>query len=125
MMKLAQGTPIKLYDGTGFMGFGKLGLETSTAADAPNTFAAILSSTIGLITIIGIIWVVIIIVTGAVGIIASGGDKNALESAKKKIANGITGLVVLVVSLFIIVIIGRILGLGPILNIAYLIGLLN
>ncbi len=124
MMKLAQGTPIKLYDGNGFMGFGALGLETSSAQDAPNTFATFLASAIGLITIIGIIWMVIIIVTGAVGIITSGGDKNSLESAKKKISSGLIGFVVLVSSLFILTIFGRIIGIPSILNIAALIKLL-
>lgn len=128
MMKLlAQGQPIDLWDKTksNLQGFGPLGLETTTATDAPITFAKVLSSTVGLISIIGIIWMVITIITGAVAIISSGGDKNALESAKKKITNGVIGLVVLVTSLFIITLFGRILGIPAILNIANLIKLLN
>lgn len=120
MKNIAQ---INLYDTTqgNLKGFGALGLETTTATDAPNTFAAFLSSTIGLITIIGIIWMVVIIVTGSVSIITSGGDKNSLESAKKKISNGIIGLVMLVSSLFILSLVGKILGIPTILDIASLI----
>ncbi len=123
MMKLAQ---INLYDpSTGNLkGFGPLGLETTTAADAPNTFAAILSSTVGLISIIGIIWMVINIITGALAIITSGGDKNSLEGAKKKITNSAIGLVVLISSLFIINLVGRIIGIPSILNISSLLKLL-
>lgn len=120
MMKLAQGAPIELYDKnqTNLKGFGPLGLEQGQ--DGVSVFATFLSSAVGLITIIGIIWVVFIIVTGAVGIITSGGDKQALEGAKKKITNGIIGLVVLVTSLFILALIGKIIGIPGILDIATL-----
>lgn len=121
MNKLAQ---INLYDPAtgGLKGFGPLGLEQNQ--DGVSTFAKVISSAIGLITIIGIIWVAIIIVTGAIGIITSGGDKNSLESAKKKITNGIIGLVILVSSLFILTLIGKFLGLTSILDIKTLFGLL-
>lgn len=119
MTKIAQ---INLYDGNGFVGFGPLGLEQNQ--DGVSTFARVISSAIGLITIIGIIWVVIIIVTGAIGIITSGGDKNSLENAKKKISNGIIGLVILVSSLFILTLIGKFLGLTSILDIKTLFELL-
>lgn len=127
-MKLSQ-TQINLYDPNtssgGLQGFGPLGLETTTATDAPNTFAAMLSTTVGVITIIGIIWMIVNIVTGSASIITSGGDKNSLESAKKKITSSIIGLAILVTSLFIISIAGKILGIPSILNIAYLLSLLN
>lgn len=125
MMKLSQ---INLYDpGTtsgGLQGFGPLGLENTSAVDAPNTFANLLSKTIGIITIIGIIWMVINIISGSVGIITSGGDKNSLESAKKKITNSVIGLIVLITSLFIINIAGRFLGIPAILDLSRFINLL-
>lgn len=115
---------IDLYDKsqTNLKGFGPLGLEQGQ--DGISVFATFLSSAIGLITIIGIIWMVFIIVTGAVSIISSGGDKQALEGARKKISNGIIGLVVLISSLFILSLIGKLIGLPSILDIATMIGLL-
>jgi hypothetical protein len=123
MNKLTQNS-IDLYDKsqTNLKGFGPLGLEQGQ--DGISVFATFLSSAVGLITIIGIIWMVFIIVTGAVSIISSGGDKQALEGARKKISNGIIGLVVLISSLFILSLIGKLIGLPGILDIATMIGLL-
>lgn len=120
MNKIAQ---IKLSPDGGYKGFGPLGLEQGQ--NGISVFATFISSAVGLITIIGIIWVVFIIVTGSVSIITSGGDKQALEAARKRIANGIIGLVVLISSLFILTLIGKLLGLPSILDITTLFGLLN
>lgn len=126
-MNLLAQTPIELYDKNtssgGLQGFGPLGLEQGQ--DGVSVFATFMSSAVGLITIIGIIWFVFIIVTGALGIVSSGGDKQALESSKKRITNGIIGLVVLVASLFILSIIGKIIGIPNILDIAGLLKALN
>ncbi len=121
---LAQNS-IDLYDTSkgNLKGFGPLGLEQGQSGIS--VFATFLSSAVGLITIIGIIWMVFIIVTGAVSIISSSGDKQALEGARKKITNGVIGLVVLVSSLFILSFIGKLLGLPNILDIATLFKSLN
>ena len=113
-MKLA--LDIKLFDGSGYMGFGPLGLETMTPSAAPSLFAVFISSTIGLITLIAIIWFIINLVTGAISIIASGGDKQALEAAKKKITSGLIGLLVTIFALFIIGMIGWMIGFPSILS---------
>ena len=67
-------------------------------------------------TIIAIIWAIFTLITGAISIISSGGDKQALESAKKKITMGIVGLVVVIIALFIVEVVGYLLGLPDILN---------
>ena len=82
------------------------------AGDGITLFTNFLSSAIGLITVIGIIWFVFIIILGAIGIISSGGDKNSLESAKKKISTGVIGLVILVIAMFAIDLLGYLLGFG-------------
>ncbi len=123
MMKLA--AEIKLYDGQGFSGFGPLGLIGKTSDDAPNVFATFISSAVGLMTLIGIIWFVFIFFIGAIGIITSGGDKNSMEQAKKKLSSGVIGLVVMLFAILIIGFIGSILGLNNILNFQLLFGLLE
>jgi hypothetical protein len=118
-------TQINLYDPAtgGLKGFGPLGLEQNQ--DGVTVFTTFISSAIGLITLIGIIWFVFIFITGALGIITSGGDKNSLESAKKKISSGLIGLVVMFFAMLIIGLTGAIFGLGEIFNIQYLFGLLQ
>lgn len=110
--KIAQ---IELAPDGGYKGFGPLGLENNQAPIS--VFSAFLSSAIGLITIIGIIWFTFTIIMGAVGIITSGGDKASNESARKKITSGIIGLVVLVAGIFIVNLIGTLIGIPTILNI--------
>jgi hypothetical protein len=98
-------------------GFGTLGLEGQTeASGAIGIFTKFLSSTIGLITIIAIIWFVFIFFTGAISWITAGGDKAALESARKKITSGLIGLVVTVAAIFIIQLVGTLIGIPNILR---------
>jgi len=126
MIKLiAAGEPINLFDGQGLYGFGPLGLEGKTAGEAPSLFATFISSAIGLMTLIGIIWFVFIFFIGAIGIITSGGDKNSMEQAKKKLSSGLIGLVIMLFAILIIGFIGNIFGLNNILNFQYLFGLLQ
>ena len=66
MNKLAD---IQLGPEGGFTGFGPLGLEGGESA--PVIFTKFISSTIGLMTIIAIIWFVILMIMGAIGIISS------------------------------------------------------
>ena len=99
-------------------GIGPLGLEGKPDASvAMGVFSNFISSAIGLITIIAIIWFVFIFIMGAIGIISSGGDKQAMESARKKITSGVIGLVVVIAGMFVIQLIGRIIGIPEILNI--------
>lgn len=109
--KIAQ---INLAPSGGYKGFGALGLEQGQ--DAPNVFATFISSTIGLITLIGIIWFVFIFLSGAIGIITSGGDKNANETAKKRISSGIIGLTITVFGILVIRLIGSLIGFNDILD---------
>lgn len=108
---------INLYDdNNGYTGFGKLGLENELATNADLVFSQFISSAIGLITIIAIIWFLFTLITGAIGFISSGGDKTAIEGARKKIISGLIGLIVTVVGVFIVKFIGYLIGLPDILN---------
>jgi len=107
----------------GFTGPGDGPLANPT--DAVGTFAKLLSSIIGLMTIIAIIWFIFILLIGAFGIMGAGGDKQAAESARKKIGTGFIGLVVVLVALFIVRFIGDILGLGNILDLKQMFSLIQ
>jgi len=101
----------------GFKGFGKLGLQgDSAASNADTTFKNFLSSVIGIMTIVAIIWFVFLFITGAIAYMSSGGDKAAIESARKKIVNGIIGLVLVIIAIFVVRLIGYLLGVPDILN---------
>lgn len=108
MMNLAQ---INLYDPSkgSLVGLGPLGLEQGQ--DGVTVFAKFISTSIGLITVIAIIWFVFVFISGTLSIITSAGDKGSNEAAKKRISSGIIGLVVTLLGILIIRLIGMIFGL--------------
>lgn len=98
-----------------FSGFGNLG--NPNGSSGIEIFSKFISSTVGLMTIVAIIWFVFVFFTGAIGIVSSGGDKQALEGARKKIITGITGIVVVIAAIFLIKLIGFLIGIPNILDI--------
>ncbi len=112
MNKLAQ---INLAPTGGYKGFGPLGLEQGQTAI--NIFQTFISSAIGLITIIAIIWFIIIIVTSGISYMGAGADQKATEAAKKRITNGLIGLLITIFGIFIINFIGQVFNIPGLLNI--------
>lgn len=108
----------------GFKGPGDKGL-LADPGNGIDILAKFISSTIGLMTIIAIIWFIFNIFIGAIGIINAGGDKENLATSRKKILNSIYGLIVVVASIFIINLIGFILGFTNILDIGAMFNLIT
>lgn len=102
-----------------FTGIGKF---AESGANGATQFTNIISAAIGVMTIVAIIWFVFIFITGAISIIGSGGDKQALESARKKITTGAIGLIIVILAIVLINLVGRFVGISNILDIG---GLLN
>lgn len=73
----------------------------------------IVVNVIGIFFAVGGIGVVIYFVWGAVDWILSGGDKEKIANARKKMTHAIIGLVLLSLSFVIINIIGQIVGFNP------------
>lgn len=122
MTNLLAQVPINLAPPGGFTGFGKIGLEGGDkAGTSANVFASVISTTIGVITVVAIIWFLIQLLIGAVGIIGSGGDKTKVEQARAKITSAVTGLIVVIAGIFIASLIGALLGIPNILDIGSLI----
>jgi hypothetical protein len=122
-MKLLADISIFGEGGGSFKGFGPLG--NPGEGTAISTFSKFISSTIGLLTVIAIIWFVFLLLGGAIGIMTSGGDKQSLENAQKRITTGLIGLIVIVAGIFIIRFIGSLIGIPDILNIYYLYDLIQ
>lgn len=96
-------------------GIGPLGTPGG-AEGAADLFDDIISSTIGLITIIAGIWFIFLIISGGIGIMTAGGDKASLEGARRRITTGIIGLAVVVAGIFLVQLIGGLLGFEDILQ---------
>lgn len=113
---------IDLSPAGGLRGLGPLGLENDpTGGTAGETFNKTITSIIGVMSIIAFVWFVILLITGAIGVMSAGADKSKLEAARSKIFNGIIGIVVLIAAIFIVDAVGTLLGIKDILNPAQLI----
>ena len=100
-------------------GIGKLGSpDLTNEVTAVATFVNILSNIIGVMTIIAVIWFTFVLLTGAIGWLASGGDKTKLQNAQKQITTGIIGLVIVLIATFLIDLIGSLIGIPNILSVA-------
>ena len=117
-------TQIQIAPPDGFKGLGE-GPLSNPEGTGVGTFSKFLSSIIGLMTIIAVIWFIFSFLIGALGIITAGGDKAALESARKKIVNAIIGLVVTIAAVFIVSLIGTLLGIPDILDLEVLFNLIK
>src|SRR3972149_7006551 len=102
---------------TPLSGIGNIGQGTNAVV----VLAQVLSSTIGLLTVVAALFFMFILITGAIGIISSGGDKGAFEDARRKMTTGAIGLVVVIAAMFIMDIITTLLGIRNILNIGEMI----
>lgn len=92
-------------------GLGTLGTITDTSS-AFTKFINVFSTALGVLTISGGIWFVIQILIGAFQWLASGGEKQALQNAQKRLSNAILGLFVVVFSYALISIVGLIFGIN-------------
>ena len=56
-------------------------------------------------------WFIFILITGAIAYMNAGGDKAAVEEAKKKITTGLIGITLVVAAMFIADLLGYIVGI--------------
>lgn len=113
--------PLTPQEGFSLPGF--LGNPGSDPASSAGLLEQVISTALGIMTIIAFIWFVIQFFIAAVQIIGSGGDKAALTSAKSKLSTSVIGLIVVVSAIFLVELIGIILGVD-ILNLVELINII-
>ena len=88
----------------------------SEISDAGQTFNDIISTIIGVMTVIAGIYFFFVLIIGALTWIGAGDNKNQVEEAKKKITTGLIGITVTVAAVFIVQFIGTIFGFSDILD---------
>lgn len=116
MNKLSIDIPLAPTGGFKGPGTGPLSDPTKGGGTGIEAFTKFISSTIGLMTIIAIIWFIFTLITGAIAMTTAGSDKASLENARKKITTGLIGLVVTIAAIFIIQLIGVLIGIPNILK---------
>lgn len=100
--------------GNKFEGIGNIGLEGG--GDPVAGFASVISSTIGILTLVAAVYFLYSIINGAIAMMTSEGEKAAYESARKKITVGVIGMGVCIAAIFIADLVAWLLGIEGILN---------
>lgn len=110
----AQVTPAPLgnLEGLGPLGEVIKKLNASDVSPASNLLTKVISSMVGIITIVAGIWFLIQILIAGLNWIGSSGDKNKVLDAQHKITNSVVGLTIVVAAYAITNLIGKILGIN-------------
>jgi len=87
-----------------------LGTPASSPAGTFDRLEAFVTLFIGLATVVGGIWFIFQIITGAVAWVSAGSDKDGVQRAQKKFTNAVIGLIVLIFAYTLIALIGYLLG---------------
>lgn len=90
-----------------------------------NTFNEIVSNIVGILTLVAGIYFFFVLIIGALKWISSNGNKGKIEEAKQTLTTGLIGITVVVAAIFLVEVVGRILGFTNILNPANLIDTLG
>jgi len=94
-------------------GYGVQALNAGNANQAEGVVETVITNVITIFYTVGGLGVIIYFVWGSVDWILSGGDKEKIAGARKKMTNAIIGLVLLSLSYVIINIIGEVVGFNP------------
>lgn len=99
--------------GTGIKGIGPFGFETNAVskAETQTQLSSILSTIVTTLTVVGGLAFVIYFTLGGLKWLSAGGDKTKVDEAKTQMTQGVIGLVAMVAGLFVVGIVGNVLGI--------------
>lgn len=83
-----------------------------------STFESIISSVIGILTIVGVIYFTIQIILAGYKLMASQGDPKEFESGKKRLTTNVIGLIVIIVAYGLGALIASLLGMNSIFDLS-------
>ncbi len=91
-------------------GLGRFKIPTSINLAGEN-LEEIVSTIVGFLTVLTGLWFFIIFITGGLSYISAGGESGKLDEARKKMTNGVIGVIIVVAAYSVIFIVGKVLGL--------------
>ena len=99
-------------------GFGPIGLQDEgVPSTAGERLEVIISTAIGVMSIIAFIWFTFQLVLGGIAMLNSGGDKAKLAEARGKMASSLIGIIIVIAAIFIARLVATILGISTILDV--------
>jgi len=88
-------------------------VPTSSGNTSTHQLEIIISSILGILTIVGVIYFIIQMIFAGYAFISSQGDKEKLKSARNRITNGILGLTVVVIAFGVGAFLAKLAGIDP------------
>jgi len=104
------GTPLGRFEGLGPLG-DTYKILTNPVRNPIDLLNKVISIGIGFVTLIAFIYFVFLFFTAGLSWVTAGGDQKKIEGAGNKITNGIIGIVIVVSAIFIIDLLGKVLGI--------------
>lgn len=86
------------------------------ATNPVSTLEKVISSVIGFFSIVGVLWFAIQIILAGFKYISSEGDKGKIEEARKSITNGILGITITLIAIFLVSLVANLLGIKDAFN---------
>lgn len=114
MKLLAQGTPLGTIGGGGLGPFGQKAYGGQNAGITD--ILAVISSIIGILTVIASIWFLFMILFAGYEWISAGGDSKKLEKARDRITHAFVGLVIVVGAWSLTAVAGQFFGYNTLVN---------
>jgi len=108
-MKFLAQIPHDIAPTEGLHGPGPVGTPPTNIADLGEKIALIISTIIGLLSIIAGLWFLFQIIMAGYAYMTAGGDKEKIHQASQKLTQSIIGLVIVILAIFLINLLGYIL----------------
>ncbi len=102
-----------------FRGIGRIGLDEEV--DPGGILTDVVSNLIGIMTVFGLLWFTIQIIVAGYGFISAGGDNQKIKDAQQKIQNNFIGAIIMIAAVFLLSLVGELIGIPNILDLNSLI----
>lgn len=93
------------------------GINPNKYGNSAQTLEKIVSQIIGVLTVIAVIWFIIQIIFAGYSFISSQGDPKVMEASRKRLTEGVLGLVIVVVAVGLASLLATLAGIPNILSI--------
>jgi len=94
------------------------GIQVNSQAGSVTTLEKIISSIIGILTLVGVIYFTIQIILTGYKLIASQGDTKEFETGKKRLTINVIGLIIIVIAYGLGALIASLLGMSSIFDLS-------
>jgi hypothetical protein len=101
------------------------GIKIETGSTPATQLEGILSMVLGFLTIVAVIYFVIQVILAGYAFISGQGDEKKIESARKKLTDGILGLTIVVIALGVSAFLAKLLGISNVFDLNSFINSLN